>query len=316
MYATPYTALLSELGHNPKERLLLSTIISITWAIGFAVGNQIYLFQKLFQDTGLSATQAFQTVIIIFSVIAAVLMYLPVIFINERKYAEPHVSNEGVLKALGSTLKNKHFFTFISAEVFYFICLNIINAGMVYFIATLLQLPKETVSFLSLIMFACSFLFYVPVYFLGSRLGKKRLLVVGFVVFCAVFALCALMGILPLAPMTYAYIVVGLAAIPLAIFGILPNAVVADIAEADGIKSGNYKAGIYFGVRTFEMNIGVAIANGLFPSFLAIGKSVENPIGIRLAAAAASLFCIVGLAIFLRYREKDITAVLATKEVV
>ena len=39
MYTAPYNALISELGHNPKERLTISTVIAVTWALGFAVGQ-------------------------------------------------------------------------------------------------------------------------------------------------------------------------------------------------------------------------------------------------------------------------------------
>jgi Na+/melibiose symporter-like transporter len=314
MYATPYTALLSELGHNPKERLFLSTIISVTWALGFIAGNMVYTLKDTFINTGMSAMSAFQTVLGIYAIASAVLMLLPVIFINERKYASSHVSNEGVLKALGSTLKNKHFSTYISSEVFYFICLNIMQMGMVYFVTALLNLEDSVVSGLMTVMFLLSFVYYPFVNILGNKLGKKRLLIVAFVIFSLDFLLCAFMGILAIPATVYAYVVVIIGAMPIAIFGILPNAVVADIAEADGISTGNFKAGIFFGVRTFEMNIGISIANALFPSLLTLGKTYQNPTGVRAAAIAAAVLCSIGLLIFSRYREKEVVAVLARKE--
>ena len=317
MYATPYTALLSELGHNPKERLFLSTIISVTWAVGFAVGNQIYLFQGMFESAAhMGSTQAFQTVLAIFAIVSAIFMLMPVIFINERKYASSKVSNEGVLSALGSTLKNKHFSTYIASEVFYFICLNIMQMGMVFFVTMLLHLEKELVSTLMLVMFLLSFVYYPFVNIIGNKLGKKRLLVVAFAIFTLDFLFCALGGYLPIPNTVHAYLIVIIGAMPIAIFGILPNAVVADIAESDGIQNGNYKAGIFFGVRTFEMNIGISIANALFPSLLTLGNTIENPSGVRIAAIAAAVLCLVGLLVFTRYREKEVIAILATKELV
>ena len=77
----------------------------------------------------------------------------------------------------------------------------------------------------------------------------------------------------------YAYITVAVAAIPIAIFTIVPNAIVADIAEAHGIETGDFKAGMFFGVRSFETNVGISIANIVFPSLLLLGKSMENPFG-------------------------------------
>jgi GPH family glycoside/pentoside/hexuronide:cation symporter len=315
MYVTPFTALLSELAHNPKERLQLSTMISITWALGFLIGFSAYSMpDMLFQNFGIDQTSGFQLVIGVFAIISFVLMMLPIIFIDEKKYAESHVSNESMLHALGSTFRNSNFRRYISSEFFYFICMTTMQIGMVYFIVTLLRLDKGLVTLLMATMLFASFVFYPFINILANRMGKKPLIIGGFLIFGVDFILCALMGILPIPPLVHAFAVVIIASLPMAIFGILPNALVADIAEADGIKTGNYKAGIYFGVRTFEMNLGISFANILFPSLLNLGMSIENPAGVRMAAIIAVCFCAIGLFIFTRYREKEVIAILATKE--
>jgi Na+/melibiose symporter-like transporter len=314
MYATPYTALISELGHTPEERLTISTAISVTWALGFVVGNSVYALQGVFQNMGMDSTKAFQMVLALFAALSLILMLLPVIFVDEHRYAEFHVSNEGVLQALGSSLKNTNFFRFISSELFYWICLSIIQMGMVYFVTTLLSLEKELVSLLMLVMFFMSFVFYLPINIAARRLGKKTVLTFAYLIFSGVFFLAAGMGILPIPAKVYAFLIVIVAALPIAIFGILPNAIVADIAEADGIETGNYKAGIFFGVRTFEMNLGISIANILFPSLLILGKTVENPAGIRTSAVVAGVFCLFGMLIFRLYDEKKILTTLASKQ--
>ena len=114
--------------------------------------------------------------------------------------------------------------------------------------------------------------------------------------------------------MAQAYVMVTLAAIPLAVFNILPPAIVADIAESDGIKTGNYKEALFFGTNGLVQKIGIAFGNFLVPSFLLLGKSVSNPTGIRIAAVAALLFCIAGLLLYTRYDEKGVMKTLKTKE--
>ena len=128
------------------------------------------------------------------------------------------------------------------------------------------------------------------------------------------FLVITFLNIIPVPHIIQAYAIVIIAAIPIAIFGIIPNAIVADIAEADGIETGKYKAGIYFGTRTFMMKLGISLANLLFPSFLLLGRSVDNPIGIRTAAAAACVFCLIGLGLFTMYNEKKVINTLKTKE--
>lgn len=312
MYCTPYTALISELGHTPEERLGISTAISVTWALGFAIGNQTYALMPVLGNAfGLDTTRSFQLVTGIFEVIAAILMLLPVIFIDERRYAETHAVDEGVLEAVKSTFRNRNFAWFVASDLPYWIALNFIQMGMPYFVITLLGLSETLPSFLALVMFVLSFVFYAPTTIAARKFGKKPVLLFAFAVFAVVFALVFLFGWLPLPPAVQAWTVIALAAIPLAIFGILPNAIVGDIAECHGIETGAYKAGIFFGARTFMMKMGISIANLLFPSLLLLGKSTDNPVGIRSAAIAATGFCLLGLFAFLRYDEKRVLKVLS-----
>ena len=311
MYCTPYNALISELGHSPNERLGISTAISVTWALGFAIGNQAYaIYPALGSALHLEPARAFQYTVGGFELIAAILMLLPVIFIDERKYAEVHASDEGVFQAVASTFRNRDFRTFVFSDLPYWVALNFIQMGITYYIITLLDLPESLPSLLMLVMFVLSFVFYVPV----NLVAKKPVLVFAFAAFALDFLVVFFLGKLPLPAVAQAWLIAVLASLPLAIFGILPNAIVADIAESHGIETGQYKAGIFFGARTFMMKMGIALANLLFPSLLLLGKSAAHPVGIRVSAVCALAFCLIGMLLFLRYDEKRVLAVLAKKE--
>jgi Na+/melibiose symporter-like transporter len=314
MYTAPYNALISELGHNPKERLIISTVIAVTWSLGFAVGNFVYDFQTIFEHRGIDSVSAFQTVQIIFAAVSLLLMLLPVFFIEERRYATYSVSNEGALQSLRSSLGNKNFLRFIVAELLYNVCQTIIQMGIVYYVVTLLKLAKELTTLLMMVMFILSFVFYPFITASAVRWEKKKVLIFGFAMLAFLFLLFSFMGVLPIPGLVYAYIAVVFAALPIAIFTIVPNAVVADIAEADGIETGNFKAGMYFGVRSFESNLGVSIANIIFPSLLTLGMTVEHPFGIRMSAMVSVAVCIAGMAIFFLYDEKAVLRSLAKKE--
>ena len=101
--------------------------------------------------------------------------------------------------------------------------------------------------------------------------------VIGFALLALLFLMFCFMGLVPMSGLLYAYITVAVAAIPIAIFTIVPNAIVADVAEAHGIETGDFKAGMFFGVRSFETNLGISIANIVFPSLLAAGKDDGEP---------------------------------------
>lgn len=315
MYVTPFFAWLSELGHNPNERLFLSTLISITWAIGFAVGSQSVQLQSIFEkDYGYSSTKAFQVVILIFGAVSLILMYLPVLFIDERRYCEPNVSNEGTFEALKSAFKNKNFLLFTISDLAYWVALTFITTGLVYYVTVLLELDKAIYSQYMIILFALSFIFYVPVNLIAQKIGKKKLLIFAFVLYSSVYVVASMLGWFPIDKNVQGLIVVFMTSLPLAIFGILPNAIIADIAEADGIQTGNFKAGIFFGARTFMSKMGQMIAALLFPSLILLGKTPGNDIGVRLTCVVAFFFCVGGLILFLKYDEKKVLETLATKE--
>lgn len=344
MYVTPYFALMSELGHSPDERLQLSTMISITWAVGFMIGSQVYMVQGIFEGmlspVAISAAnpvapeisvQAFQITLVIFGLAALLLMLLPVIFINERKYCEFHVSEEGSFQALISAFKNRNFRLFAVSDLSYWLAVTFVQTGISFYVIMLLKLDPGIASTMLLVMFLCSFLFYVPIGIIAKKIGKKRLLSIAFVIYIFAAVLIATWGILPLDPVLQGYIVMIIIAFPMAVFGILPNAIVADIADADGIESGNFKAAIFFGARTFMSKLGQSLTLFLFPavSTLSIGaaskisaaeaakKGLEpgaTVMGVRFTAVIAAAGLLIGLFLFLMYNEKQILKTISTKE--
>ncbi|MBN2658685.1 MAG: MFS transporter [Spirochaetales bacterium] len=308
MYVTPFFALLSELGHTPDERLQLSTMISVTWALGFMFGNGTYALQGLLEGTGMAPVRAFQTVLVIFAVISAVLMYLPVIFIDENRYCERRSSKEGSFKAVISAFKNRDFLFFTLSDLTYFLALTFIQTGISFYIIQLLELPKEMASTLMSVLFLMSFVFYLPVSMVARRIGKKNLLIIAFYLFIFSWLFLSFWGLLPLSTTAQAFIAVVFAALPMAIFGILPNAIVADIAEADGKRTGNYKAAVYFGARTFMSKMGASVTLLIFPLISHMGGTMDGAptiTGIRATTYAAMGFLILGLILFLKYDEKS-----------
>ncbi len=320
MYCTPYNALIAELGHSPEERLGISTAISVTWGLGFVIGNLVWTLTPLVQNTfGLTAgpqgyAQAFQIVLAVFSLISAVLMLLPVIFISEEKYASSNPSELSLFASLKSTFSNKHFRWFVASDLPYWIALNFIQQGMLYFFTVPLGLDASFNTTAGIVMFFLSYVFYAPVVILSKKFGKKIIVLTGFLVFAVAFAFCFFLGWMPLASQAQAWIVVLLAALPLAVFGILPNAIVGDIADSHAIVTGQYQGGMFYGARTFMMKMGISLANLIFPSMLLLGRSTENPWGIRLAALAAFGFCILGFLAFFMYNEKEVLVILAKEE--
>lgn len=313
IYVVPFTAMITEIGHTRSERLHLSALVSVAWALGFAVGNQVYAVQGAFEPA-LGATGAFQLTIGIFALVSVVAMYLPVFFVDERRYAEYHVSKESPFKAVATAFRSRNFLMFSLSDLMYWMALTFTQTGISFYVTLLLGLPAGYASLLMTILFVLSILFYVPIGRLAARTGKKRLMLIAFGLLGLTFAVFFVLGSIQAPPVVQGIIIVAVAAFPIAALGILPTAILSDIAAGEGVTRGVYKAGIFFGARNFVRKMGISFANLLFPSFLLLGRSVENPTGVRLSAVFAGLFCLLGFVFFLFYREKDIDEVLARHE--
>ncbi len=305
LYVVPYTALISELGHHKDDRLLISTVISVTWALGFLFGNGIYAIQTFFENSqNIEPTLAFQYSVGIMAFIALLCMLFPIFFLNENKYAKQKSATVDIQQSLRSVLQNTNFRYFIFSDLTYWLAVTFIQIGVSYYVTILFGLEKSMATLFSALGFFISFLIYVPINILAKRYGKKPILQFAFLTFCLIFILTALVGIIPMPKMLLFYSLAILTAFPLAAFGILPNTIIADIIHEHEGKSGEQLSAMFYGARNFMMKIGITLSNLIFPSLLLLGKSIEEPMGIRMTSFAAFIFCLIGFFIFLKYQEK------------
>ena len=123
--------------------------------------------------------------------------------------------------------------------------------------------------------------------------------------FAAVFTLTTFCGLWGLSGMTWGILVAALAAIPMAALGILPQAVVADIAEADRITTGENREGMFYAARTFAFKLGQSVAMLIFTSLAKVGS---DGLGYRLSAVVAAVLCLAGGLVFFSYNEKSTIA--------
>ena len=306
MYVTPFFALLSELGHTPEERLNLSTLISVTWFLGAAVASQAPVLWGMFEGMGFDKVSAMRIALLILSAIALIFLYIPVLAIDEKRYCESVPSELKMIDSMKATFRNREFRVFVLSDLVYWVAITIFQSSLLYYITILLKLPESMFGLLFMGLGLGSFLFYVPINIIAKKTGKKTLLIIAFCLFLLVYAYGSLLGKLPFDTTIQAYLLVLLAAIPMAVFGILPNVVVADIAEYDARKTGIRREGMFFGTRTFMSKIGQMISMLLLSGLLLSGGDVSNEMSIRLTAITAAVFCAIGLGLLLMYNEKKI----------
>lgn len=308
VYVTPYFALLPELGHTANQRLNLSTWISITYALGIMVAAQTPALANVVQTAFGVADKvtALQIAIGGLAFVAMLLMYLPVIFIDENRYCERAPSDTPLFAAVRTTFRNAGFRYYVVADFAYFTALTIVNTGLLYYITVLLGLAETLVSGLLAIMVILSFVFYPAVNLLARRVGKKPLIVAAFVWMSVIFFGVYFLGRLPLPASLQAYGLIVLYAIPIAFLGVLPNAVLGDIAEHDALRTGQRIEGMFFAARTLMQKLGQTLGVVVFASLTILGRDPGADLGIRLSGLAGFALCLLAGLLFVRYDEASV----------
>lgn len=306
MYVTPFFALLSELGHTPEERLNLSTLISVTWFLGAAVASQAPQLWNIFIEMGYGIETSIRIAMAILAFIGLIFLLIPVFAIDEKRYCESVPSELKMIESIKATFKNREFTIFVLSDLVYWIAITTFQASLLYYVTVLLKLPDTMFGTLFILLGVGSFLFYLPINLITKKYGKKKLLVVAFCMFIVVYIYGAFLGKLPISNQIQAYLLVVLASIPMAIFGILPNVVIADIAEYDAKKTGIRREGMFFGTRTFMSKVGQTLSMLILSALLLLKRNGSNEIGIRLTGVFAAGFCLIGLVLLLMYNEEKI----------
>ncbi len=306
IYCTPYNALLPELGRDPTDRINVSTYISVTFFLGSAFSYLVPNIAGIFRDS-MGYANSFRLTIGIMAGVAAICMLVPVFTIREPDYVDTTPSETPAFASLSKTFSNVEFRKFVASDIFYWVALTMFQTGLSFYTVTLIGLDADKTFILFATMTAMSLVFYLPVNILAKKLGKKKLVISAFVFFSLVFLYTAFAGKLGMPKMVNGLSISVLASIPMAVLGILPQAIVADVAQADGIKTGESREGMFFAARTFAMKLGQALAMVLFTSIKGIG---ENGFGLRLTAAVAAALCLIGGIILGLYNEKSVKGVI------
>lgn len=309
-YCTPYNALIPVLGRNQRDRMDISTYISITYIIGTGIA----FAGKMLWEGLQSATQwdyyfCARLVLAVMALIALVCMLLPAFLIDERAYDDTPPTKTSAFASLGKTFGNQHFRVFVLSDIIYWIGITIFNTGFIYYVENLLQLDLYMVLFI--FMTFVTFICYVPVNILSRRFGKKKLLFVGFLLFGLAFLVSAFAGMVTFIPnLVYGFIICVLVGVPLAILGVIPQAIVADIAEESALTTGENRDGMFFAARTFAFKLGQSVAMIIFTSLAVIGQHTENGVvtndgtGYRISLIVALVLCLIA-AVVIHFYDED-----------
>ena len=317
-YCTPYNALIPELGSTQTTRINLSTYISVTYFFGTAIAYLVPNIAEIFADS-MGYAGSFRLTVAILAAVAVVCMFIPAFLIDENTYADTTPSKSPAFRSLLATFRNKDFRLFVCSDILYWIGLTLFQTGLSYYITVLLGMDSTKTFPLFAVMTATSLMFYPAVNILSKKLGKKKLISFAFVFFSVTFLFTASAGLISIPPLEHGIAIAVLAAVPMAVLGILPQAVVADISESDKKATGVGREGMFYAARTFAFKFGQSAAMLLFTSISLINSDVEKGakgygLGYRLTAVIAAVLCLAGGLVFMLYDEEKILSKIGSAE--
>ena len=318
MYCTPYNALISEFGKTQEDRMFISTAISLTFFAGTMLAYTPFVFAGMLKGA-VGFNWSYRICFIVLAIIACVCMLIPTFKLKEKDFVDTKPSEANMFKSLAATFKNKSFRVFALSDIMYWIGLTLFQTGLPFFVKVSMNLDESNTMLFMGGMTVLSACFYPFVSALVRKCGKKKLVICGFLGLALAYTVTALIGVLPfLTGMLPGIIICVIAAFPMALLGIIPQAIVADVAEADGIETGENREGMFFAARTFAMKWGQALAMLVFTSLAILGTTQDlksndltaSEFGLRIIAIVAVVFCVLGAVILAFYKEKKVMGVI------
>lgn len=329
MYCTPYNALISEFGKTQDDRMFISTAISLTYFAGTLLAYTPFVFAGMLKDA-VGFAWSYRICFIVLAAIAAVCMLIPSFLLKEKDFVDAVPSNSNMLKSLGATFKNKDFRSFAFSDIMYWIGLTLFQTGLPFFVKVSMGLDESFTMYFLGGMTVLSACFYPIVSGLVRKFGKKKLTIAGFLGLAVAYVIATLIGVLGtvengngvIPGMVFGIAICVIAAFPMALLGIIPQSIVADVAEADGIKTGENREGMFFAARTFAMKFGQSLAMLIFTSLAIIGTTqntnsndiTASTLGMTIVGAVAVVFCVAGAVILAFYNEKKVMKTIEDKK--
>lgn len=302
-YVCPYLALLPELARTNRDRVDLATSKALFSIIGVAIA---FIAGALLIGA-IGATG----MIWVMAAIGLVLMYLPLL-IKEKDYAESKPANLGLIEALVTTFKNRPFVIYLIGNVAFWLGFNVITLNIPGYVEVLLGKGEADIAIYFGAVLGVAFLCFPLVNVFCKKYGLKAVMMFSLIFFAAVLPSLYWLGqpLLPfLSPETFALITMGLMGIPVAAIFVVPDAIVAAVTDLEEKLSGQRREAMYFGAQGFVLKLALGISTiitgGLLQYF---GSTTAQPLGIQLTGPVAAIFILIGIIVFARYPEHEVTA--------
>lgn len=324
LYAIPYLALIAELGVSSRDRLQLSALIAAATALASLAGNRVLAFMELVSEhSSLSPLASFRLVVTLYALISALFLVLPAFILTDVVPPDASRVKDSLDGSVKAVLSDRNFRPYLIADIMYRFAAAVTMTGFLYYVTVLLGLPQERSDYFLLMIFTVNIALYVPIYRQTVRRGKKKMLALGFLVLFVDLILLVPAGRYPISAEAQGWILSLLFAFSLAVFSVIPNALIGDVAVACERKTGQLRGGMYFGVHSLLSRLVQMVVILAFPLFVTLSgtpaavdpaATLSGPgpgtAGLRIALGLGALAALIGFTAVTSYPEKEVGVLL------
>jgi len=297
VYTAPYLALLPELGRSRAERVGLATWQAVFQILGLAVamvGSGFVIEHFGFGGMGLALG-------------ALSLLTFLITALGVPEAPSSHQSpSPGVVESALLTLRNGPYVHYVFSHVLFWIGFNAVVVGAPYFVTVMMGGTEADASVALAVTFVVAVLCFPLMGRLSNRRGLKWTLQVSMAALAAALLLWALVGRWPglVGAFGQGLMVFAVAGVGVAGLFVLPNAMVAEIADYDERLHGMRREAMFFGVQGFLVKTAMGLSSfGTTWLLETFGYTGERALGLVFLGPLAALFVLAGIAVLSGYRE-------------
>ena len=266
----PYFALTPELTEDYDERTALTS-----YRMFFSIFGSLLAFTVPLMIVGTFTPENAERVLtmaIVFGVISALPLWL-VFFNTEERQSFATQEKPKMVPALKAAFKNRPFVFGAIIYLLTWICMDIIQAILLFFIKYVLKLEDQSELIMALIFVTA--IFSLPLWEYASRkLGKRYAYAIG-VAFWAIVQL-ALISVGSSVSLNVVVILCVMAGIGVGAAHVLPWSILPDAIEWDEYNTGERHEGVFYSLITLMQKIASSVAIPLTAVMLSVTNYVPN----------------------------------------
>lgn len=289
----PYTALLPEITAGGIGR-----IDTAAWQAGFSLAGTAAAFVG---SSALVARWSFPAMGLVLAPVALATLWAAALSVREHPVPEAPVLFAPAARAV---LRDRAFLIYLLGLALLWFGLSMVNLSLAFVVTVLMGLRRGAVGVVLATTVAFTLLSFPLIGGLAKRLGKRAALLIAMGTAAVIVPLIGAVGLVPgpLSRAAQGYVLVALAGPPLAALFVLPNAILADIAESHAVRTGHRSEAMFFALQGLIFNGTTSLAAVTLGAVLQwFGYAPDQSLGLRMVPLIAAVSVALGALVFTRF---------------